>query len=128
MKMSNDVPVSKCDGFSPVPSRWRKTIHDIVEKFKNDDFSLNGSVPGVRPVSQSEAKRFSEYIEDYGDTLVSLPEETWDTAVCEWVKDFWDVTVDLYTANEGHSDMVLELRVRENGNSFVFEVRSVYVP
>jgi hypothetical protein len=126
--MSYQVPVSKADGFLPVPSLWRQTIRDIVEAFREQDFVLARSVPNVRPVSRSEATRFAEYIEDYGDELAELPDETWETSVCERVADFWDVTVDLYTVNEGHSDMVLELRVRENGSGYVFEVRSVYVP
>lgn len=126
--MSHTVPVSKADGFLLVPSLWRKTIHDIVEAFRENDFILARSVSNVSPVSREEATRFAEYIEDYGDDLGELPDETWETSVCEWVRDFWDVTVDLYTVSEGHSDMVLALRVREDGNSYVFEVRSVYVP
>lgn len=126
--MSYQVPVSKAGGFLPVPSHWRKTIRDIVEAFREKDFILVRSVPNVNPVPQREATRFAEYIEDYGDELDELPDETWETSVCERVADFWDVAVDLYTVNEGHSDMVLALRVRENGNGYVFEVRSVYVP
>lgn len=126
--MINEVPVSKADGFLPVPSVWRKTIHDIVEAFREQDFVLARSVPDVAPVSRNEAIRFAEYIEDYGDELDELPDETWETSVCERVADFWDVWVDLYTVDEGLSDMVLALRVREAGNVYVFEVRSVYVP
>jgi len=126
--MSYQVPVSKAGGFLPVPSPWRKTIHDIVEAFREKDFILARSVPNVNPVPQREATWLAEYIEDYGDELAELPDETWATSVCERVGDFWDISVDLYTVNEGHSDMVLELRVREDGNGYVFEVRSVYVP
>jgi hypothetical protein len=126
--MSYQVPVSKADGFLPVPSLWRKTIHDIVEAFREQDFVLARSVPNVNPVSQREATRFAEYIEDYGDELDELPEATWETSICERVADFWDVWVDLYTVNEGHSDMVLALRVREDGSGYVFDVYSVYVP
>lgn len=130
--MNDTVDVSKQDGFMPVPSAWRKTIAGIVDAFRGNDFTLARLAPGVLPVSPADARHIADYIADYvaddGDALASLPEDTWDTSVCEWIDGFWDVMVDLYTVDEGHSDMVLALRVREETGGYVFEVRSVYVP
>ena len=39
----------------------------------------------------------------------------------------WDVLIDLYTEEEGASDLVLEAHVFEQGMGQVFEVHFVYV-
>jgi hypothetical protein len=42
--------------------------------------------------------------------------------------DHWDCLVDLWTAEEGCSDLALELEVRERGSRFEFRVIMIYVP
>jgi hypothetical protein len=44
------------------------------------------------------------------------------------MRSYWDVLVDLYTAEEGSSDLVLAVRVFELGADFEFEVESIHVP
>jgi hypothetical protein len=41
---------------------------------------------------------------------------------------YWDVLVDLYTVEEGSSDLVLAVRVFERGNDFEFEIESIHAP
>jgi len=41
---------------------------------------------------------------------------------------YWDALVDLFTEEEGRSDLVLSLHVREGGGEYLFEVMSVHVP
>ena len=57
------------------------------------------------------------------DTLLS-----WQSSLCQWMGDSWDVLVDLWTAESGPSDLVLFVRVTESGSSYRFEVRGVWVP
>jgi hypothetical protein len=40
----------------------------------------------------------------------------------------WNVLIDLFTIEEGASDLVLEVKVREDGAGYSFEIHSVYVP
>lgn len=40
----------------------------------------------------------------------------------------WDVMVDLYTAEEGASDLVLHVHVYEEGSSYAFEIYSMHAP
>ena len=61
-------------------------------------------------------------------TLAGLPEEVWLTSACQWMREYWDVLVDLYTVEEGVSELALALRVFENGSSCEFQVQSVRVP
>ncbi|WP_374516918.1 DUF7668 domain-containing protein [Undibacterium squillarum] len=126
--MSQTVVVLKDKKQQPVPSVWRNTISEIVEAFKGGDFALSRGINGVRPISKDDAAGIEEDIQDYGAELVSLPEETWNTSVCQWYGQHWDVMVDLYTMDEGSCDLVLQLRVSEEAGGYIFEVHLVYVP
>lgn len=126
--MSDVVSVLKDErGQQPVPSVWRNTLSEIVESFKAGDFALARGIAGVRPISVKDAEGIANNIEDYGAQLISLPEETWRTSVCQWLGKHWDVMVDLFT-DEGASDLILHVRVYENGSAYTFEVHLVYVP
>ena len=127
--MSNIVPVLKDEeNQSLVPSAWRRTFSEIVEGLKLGDFNRVEQVVGVRQFSTEDGGRITANIEAYGAQLTSLPEDTWQTSVCQWMIGYWDVLVDLYTVEEGASDLVLAMRVYEKGSAFEFEILSVYVP
>jgi hypothetical protein len=127
--MAEIVPILKDEENElPIPTLWRKTFSDIIEAFKDGDFHLRRGVAGVCPISEKEAARFAGNILAYGDKLVSLPEETWRTSLYRWMRGYWDVLIDLYTAREGASDLVLFVRVHEDGDRFLFEIQSVNVP
>ena len=127
--MSNIVPILKDEKKqSLVPSAWRCTFSEIVEGLKVGDFNFVRQLDGVRPLSIEDAARIASNIKAYGAQLTILPEETWQTSVCQWMREYWDVLVDLYTVEEGASDLVLAMRVYEKGSAFDFEILSVYVP
>lgn len=69
-----------------------------------------------------------KYIQEYGTKLVSLPQESWATSVCIWMGDHWDALIDLWTEEEGSSDLVLQVHVSEVDSEFLFTVYMVYVP
>jgi len=79
-------------------------------------------------VSSETAEHIEKYIQHYGEELVELPEEAWDSSVCIWMGVRWDALIDLWTSSEGRSDLVLSLRVSEDGGGFKFDVYMVYVP
>jgi hypothetical protein len=127
--MSNTVKVLKDEhSQAPIPSAWRSTLFAVVEAFKDGDFRLVGGVPGVRPISAENAERIATNIQSYGALLTRLPEDTWQTSACQWMRGYWDVLVDLYTIAEGASDLALAVRVYEEGLGYAFEVQSVHVP
>ncbi|HEU4852916.1 MAG TPA: hypothetical protein VFT37_12255 [Telluria sp.] len=127
--MSDWMTVSK-DEFnqSLIPSAWRETFSKIVEGLKQGDFNLVRQVPGVRPISPEDAARLARNIKCYGASVVSLPLETWETSTCQWMIGYWDALIDLYTVEEGASDLVLAVRVYEDGSNYQFEISSVHVP
>ena len=127
--MKEIVPVLKDDkNQSLIPSDWRETFSSIVEAFVEGDFKLERGVVGVLPVSSEDALKIEKNIQFYGATLTRLPEDAWNTSACQWMRGYWDVLIDLYTIEEGASDLVLVVRVREDGQAYTFEVQSVHVP
>jgi len=116
------------DNQIPVPEVWRNTFTDIVDALIEKDFRLEREVNGVRPISEDDAAKMDSNIENYACRLTSLPEETWQTSVCQWMRGYWDVLIDLFTIEEGASDLVLAVRVYEEDSSYIFEVQSVHVP
>lgn len=67
-------------------------------------------------------------INEYGAHLSKLPAEAWQTSVCQWMRSYWDALVDLFTIEEGASDLVLAVRIYEQDSTYSFEIQSVYVP
>lgn len=127
--MSEIVPVLKDEhNQSSIPTAWRRAFADIVEGLKAGDFDLVRKVAGVRPISEEDATRIAGNIKRYGAQLTSLPEETWQTSACQWMIGYWDALVDLYTVDEGASDLALVVRVYEEGSAYAFEILSVHVP
>jgi len=107
-----------------VPLKWRPALAVAANAFAAGDFTLQ-ALAGVEPTSASTASQVREYLADYGATLVSLPEETWDSSVCIWSGHHWDVLVDLWTQEEGRSDLVMHAHVAQ---SDIVSVHAVYVP
>ena len=122
-----EVPVTK-GAEGPIPSAWRPTLKNIVDAFARHDYRLANGVAGVAPVSEETATQIHSYIQEYGAKLVPLPQESWATSVCIWYADHWDALIDLWTEEEGPSDLVLQVQVSEIGIEPLVTVHMVYVP
>jgi len=116
------------DAERPIPTVWRDIIKDIVSAFVQKDYELKSKLDFVESISKSDAAYIENNIDAYGATLVALSDETWNSSVCIWMGDCWDVIVDLWTAEEGRSDLVLRLKVTESKSDFIFKIYMVYVP
>jgi len=103
-------------------------LREIVKAFVRGDYGLSRAIPGVTPVTKATADQIRGYLTDFGDSLVELPDETWDSSVSQWMGTHWDVLVDLWTIKSGRSDLVLNVHVFESNKAFRFEVDSVHVP
>ena len=128
MDQNEIVPPLKDGADHPIATEWRPVICDIVCALVRGDYKLSGCGRHVRLRTPATAEQMQAYIADYGATLVDLPEETWSTSMARWSESQWDVVVDLWTAEEGRSDMILDLRVFEGESGFQFQVHLVYVP
>lgn len=111
-----------------IPTAWRPVFSEIVEAFVKGDYELMSRPIGVDAVVPAIANQIRAYIQSYGATLAALPDETWSSSVCIWSGNHWEVLVDLWTEEEGPSDLVLGAKVAEAGLGFSFQVRMVHVP
>jgi hypothetical protein len=123
-----DAPVKDDTKAHPIAAAWRPVFEAIVRSLTRHDYRLAG-IESVKPLSAKDADFIRDSIDAYGGvTLIELPEETWKTSVAQWMGTHWETLVDLWTAEEGRSDLVLGARVRQTGSGFMFEVEMVYVP
>lgn len=121
-------PIKDAEHEGPVALVWRPVLREIVEAIRRGNPALASALPAVAPVAPETAEQIRDYVTDYGELLVALPEATWDSSVALWMEDFWEVLVDLWTEGEGRSDLTLHVRVFEHGTGYCFEVGPVYVP
>jgi hypothetical protein len=112
----------------PIPTAWRPIFSEIVKCFSVQDYGIKSGISGVAPISAETEKQIREYISSYGEQLVELSEQTWNSSVSIWTERCWEVLVDLCTASEGISDLVLSAKVFESENGYVYQVEMVYVP
>jgi len=118
------------DGSSerPIPTCWRPVLRRIANAFAQGDFALTRKIPNVAAISPEKAAQFQASIAGYGATLADLPEQSWESSVCIWYGMYWDALVDLWTEEEGRSDLVMNVRITEAEDEFKFDVHMVYVP
>jgi hypothetical protein len=116
------------DNQQPIPTSWRSTFSRIIDAFVAKDYQLNCRVERVLPISDETASQIKDYIHDYDEELVALPDETWDSSVCLWMGDQWDVIIDLWTVSEGLSDLTLSAQVVETDDGYAVNVYMVHVP
>ncbi len=126
--MCIDAEPIKDDVQRPVPTVWRSVLREIVEAIRQGDAGLASQLPSVSDVDPESAAQIREYVMDYGETLVALPEEAWESSVALWFEGFWQVLVDLWTEPMTRSDLVLHVKVFEEGAGYRFDVGLVYVP
>lgn len=123
------IPVERHENRElPVPTYWRETLSSIVDCFVDGDFQPNRKIRGVLLIAPENVSDIEETIQAYGEKLVGLPPESWETSFYQATLGGWQVFVDLYTENERPSDLVLFVFVKEEVAAFSYEVQSVHVP
>jgi hypothetical protein len=115
------------DAEHPLADPWRAAFREIVRAFVQGNYSAS-HIPQVRSIEPETADRMRAYVESYGATLVDLPDQSWQSSVAQWMGTHWEVIVDLWTAEEGRSDLALHARVFEVGDNFEIQVEGVWVP
>ncbi|MER7246355.1 hypothetical protein [Kribbella sp. NPDC000426] len=128
--MAAEVMPLKDEVQTPVPHAWRDVLGEIVRSIVRGDARIGEGIENVDPISEAVSDQCREVVTNYGSvTLTELPEAAWDTSVAMWQGNHWDCLVDLWTAEEGRSDLVLEVAVAEEGETaFRFRPYLVYVP
>lgn len=124
----NIVSIEDEHASHPIATDWRPVLTAVVERFIKGDFNLSNPVSGVLPVDPDVARQNKDYVTEYGQQLVSLSNEVWNTSCAQWMGKYWEIIVDLCTATEGVSDLVLTGKVANVNGQPVFSVGLIYVP
>lgn len=112
----------------PVPTAWRPIFVEVGNALASGDYELKSCRSEVVLEDPATPLQMRDYIQGYGATLVALPQESWESSVCIWYETHWDVLVDLWTEEEGRSDLVLKASVTEVEAGISLKVQMVYVP
>ena len=122
----SEIEVEKTEGREqPIPGRWRVPLKHIADAF------TDGRVPtgdGIRSFNAKVATANFESIEDYPDATGPLHDASWETSICVWEGDHWQVLVDLTTVSGERSDLVLHAKVFELDDRVEIEPGLIYVP
>lgn len=116
------------DNERPVPTEWRPYLCSIAEALRDGDYCLVGCLPGIKRLEASRAELIKDNIDEYGEALTALPEESWETSVCLWMDGYWQVAVDLFSEESGCTDLILDVRVYKENEGYRYETQLVYVP
>jgi hypothetical protein len=122
---------------SPIPHTLRPALSAMVDRLVAGDYE-GLKRDGIDPY---EDRDLGLWIREYGRapgtdergraTLAPLPEEAWESA--EVVSEdpgpprVWGIVIDLWTAEEGRSDLSLEAEVTETSNGFAVTVTDIHV-
>ncbi|CAN7716334.1 hypothetical protein LJR039_006021 [Pseudorhodoferax sp. LjRoot39] len=112
----------------PIPTEWRGPFKKMVDLIRVNRFEEFPLIEGVSPVPFEISSAITKNIKNYGVALAELPEESWLTSACQWMEGYWDAMIDLFSIEEGASDLVLSVRVYENNKSYSYHLQSVHVP
>ena len=114
----------------PVRERWRPVLTEIVHRLVVGDYdglARDGIVAGT---DDPRDAGIGLWIEEYPATLVDLPPGAWaysDHGPIEGAAGAWWVIVDLWTAEEGRSDLSMEATVWDDGRTITVKVHAVHV-
>jgi hypothetical protein len=122
-------PVKDASLEVPIPEAWRPTLKAVVDSLVRRDTVIGERLPSVDPVPAEISQQCLQAVDDYGAvTLITPPGESWNTSVALWYGDRWRCLIDLWTEEEGRSDLVLDVDVFEHGPGYRYRVNLVYVP
>lgn len=122
---------------TPIPLPLRPALAQVVDRVAAGDFeALKAS--GADPYPDSdlglwirEYGRPSESTEQGGATLISLPDEAWEYAEVIYEDPGpprrWGVVIDLWTVEEGRSDLSMEADVVETSTGLRVLILNIHV-
>ena len=109
--------------------KMKAAVRQVISMLVRGDYeALERLTNGVRLT----AAEMAEGVRDYGGSLILPPDDAFDNLDVVKVEGAqpreWSVNVDLWTAEEGRSDLTLELTLRESGKEiFDVEIDNIHV-
>jgi hypothetical protein len=111
-----------------VPVEWQPIIIEIVKDIRGRCLAPRKFLESEIDVDSRDIDFIYQSLDAYGDPLINVPKDGWETSICRWMGGYWHLMIDLFTVEEGASDLVLFVDVYEHGSSKCFKIQSVHVP
>jgi hypothetical protein len=114
----------------PVPARWRPLFEEIVHRLVIKDYAGLSRDGFVAYTNDPSDETIGAWIEDYPWKLIDLPEQAWGYSehfALDDERHTWYVRLDLWTAEEGLSDLSLEAEVHDDGSNVSVKIGSIHV-
>ena len=107
----------------------RDTVHHLIEMLVAGDY---GGLEEASRGRRLTAGQLRQAIEEYGRELRMPPEAVFDDLDMNEIEGpiprSWWTSVDLWTVEEGRSDLTLEIRLTETGgNHYDIEIENLHV-
>ena len=116
------------DEQSPVPILWRTDLAKLVNTFIfNERLELEELII-EKPLSQDILEISRSNILDYPDDIGPLDDKSWNSSICIWTGNYWDVLVDISTLDGETSDLVMHVKIIPNEKGFSIDPGLIYVP
>jgi hypothetical protein len=111
-----------------IPEKLRPALKDLVNELINGNYAkLEADGRAGRLTAQDLKNRLTEY----GRTFIPLPDAAFDQGDTYTLVDgdgkSYGVDLDLWTTEEGKSDLTLQLTVRDTGTAIVPQIDDLQV-
>lgn len=110
-----------------IPHKFRRPLKDLVDELIKGNFA---KLEADGRAGRLSAEDLKSVLTDYNRTFIPLPESEFDTMeMFPRVKSdghTWGVDLDLFTEEEGRSDLTLQLTVRDAGEVIVTEIDDLH--
>lgn len=112
----------------PIPVEWRPKLKEIVSVLASGNPHAHPLPEHVEFSPHMSLSDVLRNIAEYGEQLIELPDDSWETSIVLWMEGYWEVLVDLFTKDKGRSDLVLHAMIFENDDAYRFLIDSIHVP
>jgi len=105
-----------------IPKKLIPALRDVVHELVVGNFA---KLEADGRAGRLSAKDLQQVLEEYGRTFIDVPDEAFeigDAYPVENEKDTWAVDLDLWTLEEGRSDLTLTMTVRETDKGIMIEI------
>jgi hypothetical protein len=102
-------------------------VSNIIELLVNKQYS---EIERITSGTRLPAKEIEAAIRDYGHLLIIPPLSEYnnlDIIAIKSTTPSWSVRMNLWTQDEGKSDLTIELTIKEKGSTFSVELDDIHV-
>ena len=110
-----------------IPKKLIPALKDVVHELVVGNFA---KLEADGRAGRLSAEDLRQVLEDYGSTFIDLPDKAFEVGPgaipLANEEEAWGVDLDLWTAEEGPSDLTLSMTVRDTEKGIVIEIDDLH--